>query len=221
MKKLLAVLLSLAALVATMTACSSPSRTQGEDGTKNDPSTTITKDEAIQLVKAEMGEAYSFFPADELEEVNGKEYYVIHVKTLLPQGNYTSLATYYVRTDGAEVFDPNASGGKNDRDDSDPASYVGEYVRSGETGDVTFTVSKDGTFEMTTDGAVQQTVTGIYNFGITDRAETILLFVHPQKSVVDGKETDVDTAGAAGTAVIENGTLTLEMQSEKTVFTKK
>ena len=44
---------------------------------------TITEDEAINLVKAEMGEDFSYIPADELEEKDGSQYYVIYVKKLL------------------------------------------------------------------------------------------------------------------------------------------
>lgn len=69
---------------------------------------TITEDEAIELVRAELGEDFSYIPADELTEANGKQYYAVYVKMLLEQGNYTTMATYYVSTDGLEVFDRDA-----------------------------------------------------------------------------------------------------------------
>ena len=63
--------------------------------------TTITEDEAINLVKAELGEDFSYIPADELEEKDGSQYYVIYVKMLLDEGNMTTVATYMVKTDGS------------------------------------------------------------------------------------------------------------------------
>ena len=71
--------------------------TAGEDSSD---ATTITEDEAINLVKAEMGEDFSYIPADELEEKDGSQYYVIYVKMLLDAGNMTTMATYMVKTDG-------------------------------------------------------------------------------------------------------------------------
>ena len=94
--------------------------------------TTITEDEAINLVKAELGEDFSYIPADELEEKGGSQYYVIYVKMLLDEGNMTTMATYMVKTDGSELFD------------KDAINYAGEYVRTGDVGEVTFVVSEDG-----------------------------------------------------------------------------
>lgn len=79
---------------------------------------TITEDEAINLVKAEMGEDFSYIPADELEEKDGSQYYVIYVKKLLDEGTMTTMATYMVKTDGSEWFD------------KDAVNYAGEYVRN-------------------------------------------------------------------------------------------
>ena len=49
---------------------------------------TITEEEAINLVKAEMGDDFSYVPADELEERDGSQYYVIYVNMLLDTGSY-------------------------------------------------------------------------------------------------------------------------------------
>ena len=178
--------------------------TAGEDSSD---ATTITEDEAINLVKAEMGEDFSYIPADELEEKDGSQYYVIYVKMLLDEGNMTTVATYMVKTDGSEWFD------------KDAVSYTGEYVRTGDVGEVTFVVSEDGTFEMITTGEVNQVVSGLYKLGITDSASVIELLLYPNKNVTDGKEEVVENV--EGTAVIEGDKLTLRMESEDTVFTKK
>ena len=169
--------------------------------------TAITEDEAINLVKAEMGEDFSYIPADELEEKDGSQYYVIYVKKLLDEGNMTTMATYMVKTDGSVLFD------------KDAVNYTGEYVRTGDVGEVTFVVSEDGTFEMITTGEVNQVVSGLYKLGITDSASVIELLLYPNKNVTDGKEEVVENV--EGTAVIEGDKLTLRMECEDTVFTKK
>jgi len=71
----------------------------------NDKASSITEDDAIQLVKAELGDDFAYIPADELIELEGKEYYCIYVKQLTEAGNYTTMTTYYVSTDGLKVFD--------------------------------------------------------------------------------------------------------------------
>ena len=177
------------------------------DGEVSSDATIITEDEAINLVKAEMGEDFSYIPADELEERDGSQYYVIYVKTLLDEGNMTTMATYMVKTDGSVLFD------------KDAVNYTGEYVRTGDVGEVTFVVSEDGTFEMITTGEVNQVVSGLYKLGITDSASVIELLLYPNKNVTDGQEEVVENV--EGTAVIEGDTLTLRMESEDTVFTKK
>ena len=176
-------------------------------GEASSDATTITEDEAINLVKAEMGEDFSYIPADELEEKDGSQYYVIYVKMLLDEGNMTTVATYMVKTDGSVLFD------------KDAVNYTGEYVRTGDVGEVTFVVSEDGTFEMITTGEVNQVVSGLYKLGITDSASVIELLLYPNKNVIDGKEEVVENV--EGTAVIEGDMLTLRMESEDTVFTKK
>ena len=168
---------------------------------------TITEEEAINLVKAEMGDDFSYVPADELEERDGSQYYVIYVNMLLDTGNMTTVATYMVKTDGSEYFD------------KDAVNYTGEYVRTGDVGEVTFVVSEDGTFEMITDGAVNQVISGSYKLGITDSASVVELLLYPQKCVIDGKEEVMEDI--EGTAVIEGNMLTLRMESEDTVFIKK
>ena len=176
-------------------------------GEASSDATTITEDEAINLVKAEMGEEFSYIPADELEEKDGSQYYVIYVKMLLDEGNMTTMATYMVKTDGSVLFD------------KDAVNYTGEYVRTGEAGEVTFVVSEDGTFEMITTGEVNQVVSGLYELGITDSASVVELLLYPNKNVIDGKEEVVENV--EGTAVIEGDKLTLRMESEDTEFTKK
>ena len=178
--------------------------TVGEDSSDT---TTITEEEAINLVKAEMGEDFSYIPADELEEKDGSQYYVIYVKMLLDEGNMTTIASYMVKTDGSVLFD------------KDAVNYIGEYVRTGDFGEVTFVVSEDGTFEMITAGEVNQVVSGFYKLGITDSANVIELLLYPNKNIIDGKEEVVENV--EGTAVIEGDKLTLRMESEDTEFTKK
>ena len=183
------------------------------DDTKEAEDTeTITVEEAIELVKQEVGDDFSLIPADELEEKDGSEYYVIYVKTLLDTGTLTTQTTYLVKTDGSEVFDKYITD-----------TYVGEYVYSGDIGETVFKVSEDGTFEMTTAGDVNQVVSGVYEFGITDSASVIALKLYPRKSIVelDGETTEEEMTGIEGTAIIEDGKLTLTMESEDTVFTKK
>ena len=176
-------------------------------GEASSDTTTITEEEAINLVKAEMGEDFSYIPADELEEKDGSQYYVIYVKMLLDEGNMTTMATYMVKTDGSVLFD------------KDAVNYIGEYVRTGDFGEVTFVVSEDGTFEMITAGEVNQVVSGFYKLGITDSANVIELLLYPNKNIIDGKEEVVENV--EGTAVIEGDKLTLRMESEDTEFTKK
>lgn len=176
-------------------------------GEASSDTTTITEEEAINLVKAEMGEDFSYIPADELEEKDGSQYYVIYVKMLLDEGNMTTMATYMVKTDGSVLFD------------KDAVNYIGEYVRTGDFGEVTFVVSEDGTFEMITAGEVNQVVSGFYKLGITDSANVIELLLYPNKNIIDGKEEIVENV--EGTAVIEGDKLTLRMESEDTEFTKK
>ena len=176
-------------------------------GEASSDAATITEDEAINLVREEMGEDYSYIPADELEEKDGNQYYVIYVKKLLDEGTMTTIATYMVKTDGSAFFD------------KDAVNYTGEYVRTGEAGEVTFVVSEDGTFEMITTGEVNQVVSGLYKPGITDSASVVKLLLYPNKNVVDGKEEVVE--GTEGTAVIEGDELTLTMESMDSVFTKK
>ena len=112
-----------------------------------------------------------------------------------------------VKTDGSEYFD------------KDAVNYTGEYVQTGDVGEVTFVVSEDGTFEMITDGAVNQVISGSYKLGITDSASVVELLLYPQKCVIDGKEEVMEDI--EGTAVIEGNMLTLRMESEDTVFIKK
>lgn len=182
-------------------------RDESTDGEASNEEAGITEEEAINLVKEELGEEFSYIPADELEEKDGSQYYVIYVKTLLEEGNMTTVATYMVKTDGSEYFD------------KDAVNYTGEYVRTGEVGDVTFVVSEDYTFEMITAGEVNQVVSGGYELGITDSTSVITLKLYPNKNVVDGKEEVIENV--EGMAVIEGDTLTLTMESEDTVFTKK
>ena len=179
--------------------------TEASDTSKDD--TLITVDEAIELVREQMGEDYSYIPEDELEERNGSQYYVIHVKMLLEQGTMTTMTTYMVKTDGSELFDIYA------------ADYYGEYVRTYDSGETTFVVSEDGTFVMTTSGEVNQVISGYYEVGITDSASVVQLFIYPDKVVVDGEEQVMENV--EGTAVIEGDVLTLTMESEPTEYTKR
>ena len=214
-----AMLLAVVMMAMVLTACAGNEEKKTEETptvgeTSNDAATiteddaaTITEDEAINLVKEEMGEDYSYIPADELEEKDGSQYYVIYVKMLLDEGNMTTMATYMVKTDGSVLFD------------KDAVNYAGEYVQTNDGGEVTFVVSEDGTFEMITAGEVNQVVSGLYKLGITDSASVIELLLYPNKNVIDGEEEVVEDV--EGTAVIEGDTLTLAMESEDTVFTKK
>lgn len=169
--------------------------------------TVITVDEAINLVREEMGEDYSYIPADELEKRDGSQYYVIYVKMLLEDGTMTTMTTYMVKTDGSELFDIYA------------VDYYGEYVRTYDSGETTFVVSADGTFEMTTSGEVNQVISGYYEVGITDSASVVNLYIYANKIVTDGEEQVMENI--EGTVVIEGDVLTLTMESEPTVFSKK
>ena len=206
-------LLTVGMMALALTACGSDeeaNKVTEETTTAGEASsdaTTITEDEAINLVKAEMGEDFSYIPADELEEKDGSQYYVIYVKMLLDEGNMTTMATYMVKTDGSVLFD------------KDAVNYTGEYVRTGDIAEVTFVVSEDSTFEMITTGEVNQVVSGFYKLGITDSASVIELLLYPNKIVTDGTEEVVENV--EGTAVIEGDKLTLRMESEDTEFTKK
>ncbi|MBQ9934888.1 MAG: hypothetical protein IJO70_03485 [Lachnospiraceae bacterium] len=179
--------------------------TEASDTSKDD--TLITVDEAIDLVREQMGEDYSYIPADELEERDGSQYYVIYVKMLLEDGTMTTMTTYMVKTDGSELFDVYT------------ADYYGEYVRTYDSGETTFVVSEDGTFVMTTSGEVNQIISGYYEVGITDSATVVQLFIYPDKVVVDGEEQVMENV--EGTAVIEGDVLTLTMESEPTEYTKR
>lgn len=64
-----------------------------------------------------------------------------------------------------------------------------------------------------------QEISGIYELGITDSETVIELLLYPKKSVTGDKEEVVENV--EGTAVIEGDKLTLTMESEDTVFTKK
>ena len=121
--------------------------------------------------------------------------------------NCQNLLDLVYHLHGSEVFD------------KDAVIYTGEYVRTGDVGEVIFVVSEDGTFEMITTGEVNQVVSGLYKLGITDSASVIELLLYPNKNVTDGKEEVVENV--EGTAVIEGDKLTLRMESEDTVFTKK
>ena len=200
-------LLTVGMMAMVLTACGSQEEKKPEEPATVVDAATITEDEAINLVREEMGEDYSYIPADELEEKDGSQYYVIYVKKLLDEGTYTTMATYMVATDGSALFD------------KDAVNYAGEYVRTGDVGEATFVVSEDGTFEMTTTGEVNQVVSGFYELGITDSANVIKLLLYPNKHVIDGKEEVVENV--EGTAVIEGDKLTLTMESEDTVFIKK
>lgn len=172
---------------------------------------TITAEEAIELVKAELGDEFGYVAADELEEKDGSQYYAIYVQTLLDEGNVTTVTTYLVKTDGSELFDKYVE-----------TLYVGEYVHTGETGETIFKVFEDNTFEMVTTGVVNQVVSGTFEFGVTDSATVFVLNLYPQKIVTksDDTATEEEVTDVQGTAVIEDGTLTLSMESEETIFTK-
>lgn len=177
-----------------------------------DEVTTITEDEAVELVKQELGEEFSFVVGEELEEKDGSQYYVVYVKKLLEEGVLTTQTIYMVKTDGSEVFDKYVAD-----------SYVGKYYRSGDAGEVVFEVFEDGTFEMTTTGEVNQVVRGVYEFGITNSASVIKLILYPRENVIEvnGEKTEEDMTDAEGVAIIENGELALTMESQKTIFTRE
>ena len=194
-----------ASVTTEANATTTQETTEATDTSKDEA--TITVDEAINMVKGQMGEDYSYIPEDELEEMNGSQYYVIHVKMLLEDGTMTTMTTYMVKTDGSELFDIYA------------ADYYGEYVRTYDSGETTFVVSEDGTFVMTTSGEVNQVISGYYEVGITDSASVVQLFIYPDKVVVDGEEQVMENV--EGTAVIEGDVLTLTMESEPTEYTKR
>lgn len=194
-----------ASVTTEANATTTQATTEATDTSKDD--NIITVDEAIELVREQMGEDYSYIPADELEERNGSQYYVIHVKMLLDSGTMTTMTTYMVKTDGSELFDIYA------------ADYYGEYVRTYDSGETTFVVSEDGTFVMTTSGEVNQVISGYYQVGITDSASVVQLYVYPDKVVTDGEEQVMENV--EGTAVIEGDVLTLTMESEPTEYTKR
>ena len=195
-----------ASVTTTEANATTTQETTEASGTSKDE-TVITVDEAINMVKGQMGEDYSYIPEDELEEMNGSQYYVIHVKMLLDSGTMTTMTTYMVKTDGSELFDIYA------------ADYYGEYVRTYDSGETTFVVSEDGTFVMTTSGEVNQVISGYYQVGITDSASVVQLYVYPDKVVTNGEEQVMENV--EGTAVIEGDVLTLTMESEPTEYTKR
>lgn len=195
-----------ASVTTTEANATTTQETTEASGTSKDE-TVITVDEAINMVKGQMGEDYSYIPEDELEERDGSQYYVIHVKMLLDSGTMTTMTTYMVKTDGSELFDIYA------------ADYYGEYVRTYDSGETTFVVSEDGTFVMTTSGEVNQVISGYYQVGITDSASVVQLYVYPDKVVTNGEEQVMENV--EGTAVIEGDVLTLTMESEPTEYTKR
>jgi|GEM_PF-1645814 len=192
-------------LILTSCSVTEPNK-ETPDLTSNNVS-TITEDEAINLVRAKMGEDFYYIPSEKLEEKDGNQYYVVYVKKPLDADNMTTIATYMVKTDGSELFDKYV------------ASYIGEYVRTSAAGEETFVVSEDGTFEMTITGEKKQVVSGLYKLGITASADVVKLLCYPKMNVIDGKEEIVENV--QGTAVIEDGKLTLSMECADTVFTKK
>ena len=227
MKHLLAMSLTLSMVVMSFTGCGKDANTTTEIATEsqvvaddttettesNEEATegTITVEEAIELVKSAVGEEFTYVAADELEEKDGGQYYVVYVQTLLDEGNVTTLTTYLVKTDGSELFDKYID-----------TLYLGEYVHSGETGETIFKVFDDNTFEMITTGATNQVVSGTYEFGVTDSTTVFVLNLYPQKIVTktDDVATEEEVTDVYGTATIEDGKLTLSMESEETVFTK-
>ena len=228
-KRLMAVSLTLSMVVMGFTGCGKDATTEiatenqavADDTTEATGTTeanevetegTITAEEAIELVKSELGEEFTYVAADELEEKDGSQYYAIYVQTLLEEGNVTTVTTYLVKTDGSEYFDKYVED-----------LYVGEYVHTGETGETIFKVYADNTFEMVTTGVVEQVVSGTYEFGVTESTTVFVLNLYPQKIVeqTDGVRTEKEVTDVQGTAVIEDGQLTLTMESEETIFTKK
>ena len=220
-KRVCAILLAVSMMVLVFTACSggkTPTASNNDVGDVDD-AVTITEEDAIDLVKAKMGEAFSYIPADEPEEIDGEQYYVIYVKQLLGTGTMTTIATYMVKTDGSAVINKDAPNDTSEID-GDAPTYTGEYVKNGEAGEVTFIVSENGNFEMITTGQVNQTVTGRYSLGITNSPDTVKLSLRPTKNIINGEEKEI-AENATGTAVIKGDTLTLSMESQDTVFTKK
>ena len=72
-----------------------------KDETKKDEAlseATITEDEAIKLVKKEMGDDFSYIPADELKEQDGSKYYEIYVKQLLDEEFVVLPSMLYIST---------------------------------------------------------------------------------------------------------------------------
>jgi len=55
--------------------------------------------------------------------------------------------------------------------------------------------------------------------GITDSASVVQLYIYPDKVVTDGEEQAMENL--EGSVVIEGDVLTLTMESEPTVFSKK
>ena len=65
---------------------------------------TITADEAVELVKAELGDDYGYTAGEELVEKDGSQYYEVYV-SIVADGHSTTVTTYLVKADGTEVFD--------------------------------------------------------------------------------------------------------------------
>ena len=144
-------LLTLSMVTMSFTACGKATETSTEPQTESqvvaddtteaaettetsdvETAETITAEEAIELVKAELGDEFGYVAADELEEKDGSQYYAIYVQTLLDEGNVTTVTTYLVKTDGSELFDKYVE-----------TLYVGEYVHTGETGETIFKVFEE------------------------------------------------------------------------------
>ena len=69
-----------------------------------DEAKTITADEAVELVKAELGDDYGYIAGEELVEKDGSQYYEVYV-SIVADGHSTTVTTYMVKNDGTEVFD--------------------------------------------------------------------------------------------------------------------
>lgn len=65
---------------------------------------TITADEAVELVKAELGDDYGYIAGESLVEKDGGQYYEVYV-SVVADGHSTTVTTYMVKNDGTEVFD--------------------------------------------------------------------------------------------------------------------
>lgn len=113
-RKLLVAMLTVTLSVASLfTACGSSSDESTETTTNSETKTTtnaetkttITEDEAIELVKKKFEEEYSYIPADNLEEKDGSKYYVIYVKRMVEGGSLTTIARYWVKEDGSDIFE--------------------------------------------------------------------------------------------------------------------